>query len=67
MISVLLPPTLVGIVGFVLLIAALLFAFAVFLPFALLKLLVPVPAFRRACTDVLFAVIRLWGDANEFV
>ncbi|MBI2383741.1 MAG: acyltransferase [Gammaproteobacteria bacterium] len=67
MISVLLPPSLVGIIGFVMLLAVLTGCFLLLLPFALIKFLVPIPAFRRACTDVLFAIVRLWGDANEVV
>lgn len=67
MISPLLPPTLVGAIGFVLLIASMVLAFLLLLPFALVKLAVPYAPLQRACTEGMFGVVRFWGDCNEFI
>jgi 1-acyl-sn-glycerol-3-phosphate acyltransferase len=65
MLSLLLPPTLVGLIAGAILIASTIAAFTAFIPFMLLKLLVPIPAFRRACTEVLFAIARQWATFNR--
>ena len=65
MLSLLLPPTLVGLIAGAVLIASTIAGFLAFVPFMLLKLLVPIPAFRRACTEVLFAIARQWATFNR--
>lgn len=65
MLSLLLPPTLVGLIAGAVLLASTLAGFLAFVPFMLLKLLVPIPAFRRACTEVLFAIARQWATFNH--
>lgn len=56
---------LLGFAAFWLFLLALVFAFAVFLPFALLKLLVPIPPVRRFMTRMMDRVGRdLWRFAN---
>ncbi len=67
MLSVLLPPTLVGILAGALLILSVTTAGLLFIPFILLKVLVPLPAFRRACTEGLFAIARQWAAFNHLV
>lgn len=67
MLSVLLPPSLVGLVAGAVLILSTVGAFTLFIPFILLKLLVPLPGFRRACTDVMFAIARQWAAFNHVV
>ena len=61
MLAALLPPTLLGLVAGALIIASIVGAFLLFIPFMALKLLVPIDGFRRACTEVLFAIARQWG------
>jgi 1-acyl-sn-glycerol-3-phosphate acyltransferase len=65
MLSVLLPPSLVGLLAGAVLMLSTLTAFLLFTPFILIKVLVPVPAVRRACTDVLFAIARQWSAFNH--
>jgi len=67
MLSLLLPPTLVGLIAGAVLIASTVAAFTLFIPFMLLKLLVPIAAFRRACTENLFAIARHWATFNRVV
>lgn len=67
MLSLLLPPSLVGLIAGALLIGSTVGAFLLFIPFMLLKLLVPVSAFRRACTENLFGIARYWGSFNQVV
>jgi 1-acyl-sn-glycerol-3-phosphate acyltransferase len=66
MLSLLLPPTLAGLVAGAVLLASTLAGFLAFVPFILLKLVLqPVPALRRACTEVLFAIARQWASFNR--
>lgn len=67
MLSLLLPPSLVGLIAGAVLIASTIAGFLAFVPFMLLKLLVPIPAFRRTCTEVLFAIARQWAAFNRVV
>lgn len=67
MLSLLLPAWLTGLIAGALLVASTLASFTAFIPFMLLKLLVPIPAFRRACTEVLFAIARNWAAFNRLV
>ncbi|HUR41819.1 MAG TPA: acyltransferase [Verrucomicrobiae bacterium] len=67
MLSLLLPPSLVGLIAGVLLSASILAAFTAFIPFMLLKLLVPLAPFRRACTEVLFAIAQQWTAFNHVI
>lgn len=67
MLSLLLPPSLVGLITGALLIASTVASFLAFIPFIVLKLLVPIPAFRRACTENLFAIARHWATFNRVV
>jgi 1-acyl-sn-glycerol-3-phosphate acyltransferase len=67
MLSLLLPPTLVGLLAGAVLILSTFTAFTCFIPFIVIKLLVPVPAVRRACTEVMFAVARQWTAFNRLV
>ena len=67
MLSLLLPPTLVGLLAGALLILSVTVAGLLFLPFVVLKLLVPVPAFQRACKDLMFRIPRQWAAFNRLV
>ena len=67
MLSLLLPPTLVGLLAGAVLILAVAAAGILFIPFTLLKALVPIPGFRRACTEVMFAIARQWAAFNRVV
>lgn len=67
MLSLLLPPSLVGLLAGALLIASTIAGFLAFVPFMLFKLLVPLAPFRRACTEVLFAIARHWAAFNRVV
>jgi 1-acyl-sn-glycerol-3-phosphate acyltransferase len=67
MLSVLLPPSLVGLLAGAILMLSTLTAFLLFTPFIALKLLVPVAGFRRACTEVLFAIARQWSAFNHVI
>jgi 1-acyl-sn-glycerol-3-phosphate acyltransferase len=65
--SLLLPPSLVGVLAGALLILSTVGAFTLMIPFILLKVLVPVAGFRRACTEVLFAIARQWPAFNRLI
>ena len=65
MLSLLLPPSLAGLIAGAVLIASTIAAFLILVPFILLKLLVPIAAFRRACTEVLFFIARQWATFNH--
>ncbi|MGH8442361.1 MAG: acetyltransferase [Nevskiaceae bacterium] len=67
MLSLLLPPTLVGLLAGVVLILSVTATGISFIPFILLKLAVPIPAFQRACKDVMFAIARQWAAFNRLV
>jgi 1-acyl-sn-glycerol-3-phosphate acyltransferase len=67
MLSLLMPPTLVGLVSGTILIGGTIGAFLLFIPFMLLKLFIPIAAFRRACTEVLFAIARKWAQFNRVI
>lgn len=67
MLSVLLPPSLLGLFAGAVLILSTVTAFLLFTPFIALKLLVPVAGFRRACTDVLFWIARHWSAFDHVV
>lgn len=67
MLSLLLPPSLVGLLAGAVLVTAVVVAGTLFIPFTLLKALVPIPAFRRACTEVLFAIARQWAAFNHVI
>ena len=67
MLSLLLPPTLVGLLAGAVLVLAVTVAGLLFLPFVVLKLLVPVPAFQRACKEVMFGIARSWAAFNRLV
>jgi 1-acyl-sn-glycerol-3-phosphate acyltransferase len=65
MLSLLLPPSLAGLIAGAILIAGVIAAFLALLPFIALKALVPIPALRRACTEVMFAIARQWAAFNR--
>jgi 1-acyl-sn-glycerol-3-phosphate acyltransferase len=65
MLSLLLPPSLAGLIAGAILIAGVIAAFLALLPFIALKALVPIPALRRACTEVMFAIARQWASFNH--
>jgi 1-acyl-sn-glycerol-3-phosphate acyltransferase len=67
MLSLLLPPTLVGLLAGALLILSVTVAGLLYLPFVVLKLLVPVPAFQRACKELMFGIARHWASANRVI
>ncbi len=67
MLSLLLPPTLVGVLAGVVLVLAVTAVGLLFLPFVVLKLLVPIPAFQRACKEVMFAIARQWASFNHLL
>jgi 1-acyl-sn-glycerol-3-phosphate acyltransferase len=67
MLSLLLPPSLVGLVAGAMLILSVTTAGTLFIPFIVLKLLVPIPAFQRACTEVMFAIGRQWAAFNHVI
>jgi 1-acyl-sn-glycerol-3-phosphate acyltransferase len=67
MLSLLLPATLVGLIAGAVLIGGVIGAFTLFIPFIVLKLLVPIAAFRKACTEILFAIARYWAMFNRVV
>lgn len=66
MLSLLLPPSLTGLIAGAILLASTLAGFLAFVPFMLLKL-VPIDGLRRACTEVLFAIARNWAAFNRVV
>lgn len=67
MLSLLLPPTLVGLLAGALLILSVTVAGLLYLPFVALKVLVPVPAFQRACKELMFRIPRHWATFNRLV
>ena len=67
MLSLLMPPTLAGLLAGAVLVLACVLAGTLFIPFTIAKALVPIPGFRRACTDVLFAIARQWASFNRLV
>ena len=67
MISLLLPPSLVAVLAFVALITTPVIACLALLPFALLKFLVPLRGFRRACSELAVAGAQLWPILDRFV
>ncbi|MGQ0587114.1 MAG: acetyltransferase [Gammaproteobacteria bacterium] len=67
MLSLLMPPTLAAILAGVTLILACTIAGILFIPFTIAKALVPIPAFRHACTDVMFAIARQWASFNRLI
>jgi 1-acyl-sn-glycerol-3-phosphate acyltransferase len=67
MLSLLLPPTLVGVLAGILLVLSVTVAGLLFVPFVALKLLVPVPAFQRACKELMFGIARHWASANRVI
>ena len=60
-----LPPLLVGAIAGLLMVLNALFWVPILLLFALLKLLVPVPAFRRAIAPVLLWIAEAWISCNS--
>ena len=67
MLSVLLPPSLVGLLAGTVVGLSTLCAFLLFTPFIAIKLLVPIPGVRRSCTEVLFGIARQWSAFNHVV
>lgn len=67
MLSLLLPPSLVGLLAGAVLIASAVAAFVAFIPFIVLKLLLPFAGVRRGCTEVMFAIARHWAMFNRVV
>lgn len=67
MLSLLLPPSLIGLIAGAVLLASTVAAFLAFVPFMILKVLVPIAGFRRTCTEVLFAIARQWATFNQVV
>ena len=67
MLSLLLPPTLTGLLAGAALIVGTVVAGTLFIPFTLFKALVPIPAFRRAVTEVFFAIARQWASFNRLI
>jgi 1-acyl-sn-glycerol-3-phosphate acyltransferase len=65
MLAALLPPTLLGLVAGAVLIGGMIGAFLLFIPLMVLKALLPVTAVRRACTELMFAIVRQWGAFNR--
>ena len=65
MLSLLLPPTLVGLLAGAVLIGATAVAGILFIPIIFLKLLLPFAATRRACTEVMFSIGRHWAMFNR--
>ena len=60
MLSVLLPAPIVALIGFLVLGASLIAHFLAFVPFMLLKLLIPVPSVRNLITDTLIRIAIHW-------
>jgi 1-acyl-sn-glycerol-3-phosphate acyltransferase len=67
MISLLLPPPLVGTLAFLLLITSPLIGVACLMPFALVKRLIPIPAVGRVCRNLAVASAQLWILLNRLV
>jgi 1-acyl-sn-glycerol-3-phosphate acyltransferase len=66
MISPLLPPLLVGVITFTVLLAALLFSGALLMPGVLLKL-IPYPPLQRACSRYCIWVAQQWVSTNQIL
>lgn len=64
MISLFLPRSLVSVLGFIGLCLLITVAFSLMIPFILLKLLLPIPAWRSLCTEILIAIANAWVGAN---
>ena len=60
-----LPPLVVGLIAGLLMVVNALFWVPILLVFALLKLLIPVPAFRLAIAPVLLAIAEAWITCNS--
>lgn len=67
MLSRFLPPTLLAMLAFVLLAASPVIGFLCLLPFAILKLLLPVPSWREACGRWVVAAANSWVLINRAV
>ena len=67
MISLLLPPSLVAVIGFLALITTPVVGFLALMPFALLKFLVPHRGWRHACSELAVAGAQLWVVLNRLV
>lgn len=67
MLSLLLPRSLIALIAGAAVAVTTTVAFLALLPFALLKFLVPLRGFRRACADLVNAVCLHWVDANAFL
>lgn len=67
MLSLLLPPQLVAIIAFLLLITTPVIGFLALMPFALLKFLVPLRGWRVACTELAVAGASLWLILNRLI
>ena len=67
MISLLLPPSLVAVIGFLALITTPIIAVLALMPFALLKFLVPHRGWRRACSELAVAGATLWLVCNRLI
>ena len=65
MLSRLLPAAVVGFVGYVLLMSSVIFIAALLFPVALVKLLVPIPPFRRACGRLAVLIAGWWPVINR--
>jgi hypothetical protein len=60
-----LPAVLVGVIASLLMAINALFWVPILLVFALIKLVVPIPAFRRAIAPVLLAIAEAWISCNS--
>ena len=67
MLSVLLPPSLVAVLALLALITTPVVGFVALMPFALLKLAVPLKGFRRVCSELSVAGAQLWIILNRLV
>lgn len=64
MISMFLPPSLTAVLGFLGLCLVLVAAFLAFIPFMILKVIVPVRAWQALCTRILIGIAEAWVAAN---
>lgn len=67
MLSLLLPPSLVGLIAGIVLLGGTLAAGLAFIPIIVLKLLLPFAGARRACTEVMFSIAHHWSLFNRVV
>ena len=67
MLSRLLPAPVVGAIAYALLMSSVILAGALLLPVAIIKLLVPVPAFRRMCGRLAVWIAGLWPRMNRVI